>query len=143
MSKQILIDILVVLIVPVILIGGYYFWKTDDGTLLSLISSDIALPGDEGKELGAKTKLALASLDSIDFNEEFFKDEAFLSLRDLTGTVPTSTLGREYPFTTPNVITNLMRKSNAGKTTGAPAKINSPVDINSKIETIKASSPVR
>ena len=142
MGKQIMIDILVVLLVPVILIGGYYFWKTNDGTLLSFVSSDITLPGDEDKELGAKTKLALVTLNSIDFNAEFFKDEAFASLRDLTATVSTTPLGREYPFTSPELIKKLIKNSKPG-VNGAPIRNSQPVNINSQIETIKSSSPVK
>lgn len=137
-----MIDILVVLAVPVLLIGGYYFWKTDDGTLLSLLSSDVALPGDEGKELGAKTKLALVTLGSIDFDETFFSNDAFASLHDLTATVSSTPLGREYPFTSPDAIKKLLKNAKPGKTSNAaPTKVAPTVDINAKIETIKTGTP--
>ncbi len=135
MGKQIMIDILVVLAVPVILIGGFYFWKTDDGALLSLLSPDVTLPGDEGKELGAKTKLALTTLGSIDFDESFFRNEAFMTLNDLTATVATTSLGREYPFTSPDVIVNLMKKAKPGVPITTP-KV-TPANASVGIDNIK------
>ena len=109
-AKQTLIDILVVLVLPLLLVGGYYAFKTDDSALLSFVSSgeETAAGGDE---LGAKTKMALVMLGSIQLDDSLFTDPSYLALREYRVTIASSTLGRKYPFSPPPVIIERVRRA--------------------------------
>lgn len=103
-GRQIIIDILVVVLMPLMIVAAYYFWKEGDTSLLlsSVTLSGAAKPGeDEAKELGAKIKLALATLNTIKLDNSIFTDPVYQSLRDFPVTIATTTLGRDYPFTLP------------------------------------------
>lgn len=116
MAKQIITDIVVVIILPLLLIGGYYSFKSEDGALLSLASPSVAMvPGDGGQELGVKTTTALELLRSIprELDQSLFNDPAYLMLKDYQVTIPTIPLGRVNPFTPPSVLVNLSRSARA------------------------------
>lgn len=121
-GKQILTDIAVVLIFPLLLIWGFYSLNKEDGALLSLAAPAIAThEGVEAEQLGSKTKEALERLRSIptELNQSLFSDPAYLMLRDYQVTIPTVPLGRPNPFTPPQVIENLSRASRASGGTSA------------------------
>ncbi len=99
-------DIVAVLLVPLLLAGGYYFWSGDeDSALLSLVVTK-----QDGQEFGAKAKAALEKLRSIKMDGSLFEDPAYLSLKefhvDIDMVIP---LGRPYPFTPPDVLRNRVK----------------------------------
>jgi hypothetical protein len=113
-GKQIIVDIVVVIVLPLLFLGGYYSLKSDDGVFLSLTEPTVAVqPGEEGQELGAKTATALVLLRSIppELDQSLFNDPAYLMLRDYRVTIPTIPLGRANPFTPPPVLESLSRFS--------------------------------
>lgn len=126
-GKQILTDIIVVVMFPLLLIGGYFSFKSEDGALLSLAAPAVATtPGAEGQKLGEKTATALVLLRSIpqELNQSLFTDPAYLMLKDYRVTIPTIPLGRANPFTPPPELENLSRFSKSSDTTpvqGIPA----------------------
>lgn len=114
MAKQIITDIVVVVILPLLLIGAYYSFKGEDGALLSLASPSVATaPGEGGQALGTKTTTALVLLRSIprELDQSLFSDPAYLMLKDYQVTIPTIPLGRINPFTPPAALMNLSRSS--------------------------------
>ncbi len=108
MAKQFLIDVLVVLITPILFIGGYYFLKTDSSALLSA-TPFIGTQNEVDPELGKKTEVALALLSSIQFDDSLFSDPAYLLLKKYTVEIPSADLGRSFPFTPPQVLVDIKR----------------------------------
>lgn len=100
-DKKTLYDVLVMLVIPALLAGGYYLWGGEnDSALLSLV-----VPSEETREYGAKTKEAVAKLNSIKMDAAFFQDPAFLSLQEFKVEIDFNVpLGRSYPFTPPEVL---------------------------------------
>lgn len=136
--RQTVIDVVVVLIIPLVIVGGYYFWKQGDGpSLLSAIAPGFAeRPGEETKDLGAKTKVALATLNSIKLDNSIFNDPVYQSLRDFPVTIATSTIGREYPFSLPSVIQE--KETRVGSSDAAyRASIKASADISTKLDGLK------
>ena len=137
MGKQSLIDVLVVLVVPALFIGGYYFWwRTDSTSLLSVSSGAVA--DRSADEPGAKTRLALETLNTITLSDALFKDPAFLSLKTYRVEIPTVPLSRAYPFTQPQILLDRMRAvrfSGSGVLQSAPA---TPV-VSAKLDALKKS----
>ncbi len=128
MAKQIITDIVVVIILPLLLIGAYYSFKGDNGTLLSLVSPSVATaPGEGGQALGVKTTTALVLLRTIpkELNQSLFSDPAYLMLKDYQVTIPTIPLGRINPFTPPPTLLDLSRSSRSAN--AAPTREVSPV----------------
>lgn len=114
MAKQIITDIVVVIILPLLLIGAYYSFKGEDGALLSIVSPSVtAAPSEGGQALGAKTANALALLRSMpsELDQSLFSDPAYLMLKDYQVTIPTIPLGRTNPFTPPPALLDLSRSS--------------------------------
>jgi hypothetical protein len=109
MAKQFLIDILVVLITPILFIGGYYFLKTDSAALLSAVPF-IGMQNDVDPDLGKKTEVALALLSSMQFDDSLFSDPAYLLLKKYTVEIPSVDLGRSFPFTPPQILVDINRK---------------------------------
>lgn len=109
MAKQLLIDILVVLVVPILFIGGYYFFKADSAELLSSLPLIAGTQGEVDPELGKKTEVALALLSSIEFDDSLFSDPAYLLLKKYTVEIPSVELGRSFPFTPPPVLLQMSR----------------------------------
>lgn len=112
MNKQMLTDILVVLVAPICFIAFYHFFLGNEITTDELLSVSpdggaMAIPGTEGTELGAKSKQILIELKSINFDESLFSDPVFLSLVDFTPVYATTTVGREYPFSIPDAVREL------------------------------------
>lgn len=115
MNKQALYDIAIILVVPAFLVGGFLYAGTESITSIFSLPSigESALPGQGGEELGTKTKAMLTELNSIHFDESIFTDPLFLSLKDLTEPVSTTTVGREYPFSTPEELRLQMKNTPA------------------------------
>lgn len=112
-SKQVLIDIGVVLVIPALVLAGLYFLNSkSDNALLSLV----APPTEE--HIGAKAKIALETLKSISMDDSLFKDtcdpgvdgdpcRVYQSLQEFHVDVPPATLGRTYPFVPPDALFKL------------------------------------
>jgi hypothetical protein len=110
-GKQIVIDILVVITLPILLIGGYFLWfRTNDSALLlsSLAPTTEAEPG-------AKTKQALDTLKSLTLDDSLFVDPAYNALIAYNVVVPPATTSRAYPFTPPTVIEERIRQAKLGR----------------------------
>lgn len=141
-TKQTIIDIVIVLIVPLVIVAGFYYWKQEDSpSLLSLIAPTLAAkPGEETKELGAKVKVALATLNTIKLDNSIFNDPVYQSLRDFPVTIATTTLGRDYPFTLPESVREKERRSgssDAAYRASISASIKSSADISTKLDGLK------
>jgi hypothetical protein len=107
MAKQLLIDVLIVLVTPILLIGGYYVFKTDGSELLSVIPSFVGTQNEVDPELGKKTEVALAMLSAIQLDDSLFTDPAYLMLKKYTVQIPSAELGRSNPFTPPQVLIDM------------------------------------
>lgn len=130
MNKQLLMDFLVVLVAPICFVAAYHFLldneiTTDELLAVTTPSGEVAMPGQESAELGAKSKEILTELKSIQFDESFFSDPAFLSLVDFTPEYATTSVGRDYPFTIPESVKSILSQSSGestpvkGSTSGA------------------------
>ena len=134
-GKQTIIDIVVVLVIPLAIVAGFYFWKTDNtpSLLLSFVAPDSAAK--PGEELGAKTKAALATLRSINFDVSLFDDPVYQSLKDFPSTIATTTLGRPYPFTLPDVLRKQLSKGHSSTN----STIGTGADVAQKLDGLKQS----
>jgi hypothetical protein len=114
MNKQILTDIMVVLIAPVCFIALYHFLLEREVTTDELLAianpALVAAPGSEQHALGEKSKALLNELRSINFDESVFSDPVFLSLVDFTPPYASSTVGRPYPFSAPSEVLEIIRR---------------------------------
>ncbi len=109
------------MVLPVLILFGYFYIKNNEGVeLLTSEFETIARPGQEGKQLGAKTKAALAELNSINFDESIFSDPSFLSLQDFTEEINTSPLQRDYPFSTPDELRTMVRRNSVKTNLSTP-----------------------
>jgi hypothetical protein len=136
--KQLMIDIVVVLSVPVVIIGGYMMWFRDEsGPLLSASSEMLQTrPTDPG----ALTRVALQKLNSISLDASLFRDPAFLALQTYTVPIPEAKLEREYPFTPTPEIAEMLKRAKASvsaKGNTAPAKAES---ISTKLDLLKSTT---
>ncbi len=143
MGKQSLVDALIVLVIPVLLIAGYYLWWRPADTT-QLLSSTAPSAVSAENEPGAKTKLALKTLQSITLDGSLFTDPAFLSLRTYTVTVPSVPVARPYPFTLPSVVLERLKLGAQGKTvssssSGSSSSSASSSAASAKITALKAS----
>lgn len=140
--KQILLDLLIVVVLPIAIVIGYFYFTSDGGkNLLSSVSSATTpLPGENASELGATTKAALTELKSISFDKTIFTDPTFLSLEDFTLPIVASPIGREYPFTqTSELRVMSARKVNTSAKPSPVGSIKIPVnaDISQKLDAVK------
>ena len=143
MTKQLLLDLLIVVAFPIAIVVGYFYITSDGGKdLLSSVSSGAtARPGESVGELGATTKAALTELKSISFDKTIFNDPTFLSLEDFTLPIIASPIGREYPFSQTSelrVMSSKKTNSNA-KTTIQSGTIKIPLnaDLSQKLDAVK------
>ncbi len=134
--KQFLFDVVVVGVIPLILLVGYFSFKKSDTTLLSFVlPSSTSLPGQASQELGAKTKTALMTLKSIQLNDTLFTDPAYLALHEYPVTIATTTLGRTNPFVPPPAITDILRRAKGTGAVASPLTPATPISV--KLDTIK------
>ena len=99
-GKQALTDIGIVLVIPVLVFLGYYFWNSgSDSELLSLVA-----PQEGQQEYGKEAKAALAELKSITMDGSLFEDPVYKSLQEFHVDVSPAVLGRSYPFSTPDAV---------------------------------------
>lgn len=141
-GRQTVIDIVVVLVIPLVIVAGYYFWKQQDSpSLLSLIAPSLAAkPGEEAKELGVKVTVALATLNAIKLDNSIFNDPVYNSLRYFPVTIATTTIGRDYPFTSPESIREKERRgrtSDAAYRASVNASMKATADVSTKLDGIK------
>ena len=141
-GKQTIIDIVVVVLVPLAIVSGYYFWKQSDSTsLLSLIAPSLmARPCEEVNDVGAKVTVALATLNTIKLDNSIFTDPVYNSLRDFSVIIATTTIGRDYPFSLPQSIIDKERNRQTNDaayraSVNASSKVN--VNISTKIDGLK------
>ena len=142
MGKQALVDLLIVLVIPALFVGVYYFFFHGDNATLLLSSS--ATPSTVStNEPGAKTELILKTLHSIHLDDSLFGDPAYLSLKTYTVTIPTVPISRPFPFTPPPVIIERLRQSHAGVVETSSSVSSSPkatIGISTKINMIKGAN---
>ncbi len=114
--KKNLVDILVVFGIPAALVWGFYSFQSPDSPMLSIIAQVINHQK-VGEDVGAKTKEALAVLDTIKLNESLFEDPAYKTLKNYPITIPGTTLGRANPFIlTPQLAEQMKAKDNVSAT---------------------------
>lgn len=96
--KQVLFDILIVLVVPILIVVGYFTVKNIGGTqdLLQTITGN---SGPKADELGARTTTALNELEKIQLDSSIFSLTEFKSLKFTQAPVPDEPIGRKNPFT--------------------------------------------
>jgi hypothetical protein len=140
-AKQALIDLGIVLLVPVILVGGYFVWGSGGETALLSANPNANLSPDQP---GAKTKLALDTLGGTTLDDSLFRDEAFTTLTAYNVTIPEVDLSRDYPFTPPPIIEEKLRQARLGISPNKPAttKPSSPAstqNLSQKIDSLKKS----
>ena len=139
-TKQALIDLGIVLIVPALIVGGFFLWGGAGETALLSQTPTADLSPDQP---GAKTKLALDTLGGITLDGSLFKDEAFTSLEAYNPPIPEVDISRDYPFTPPAIIEERLRQARLGHTitntkTGA-AQSASTANLTQKIDALKKS----
>ncbi len=135
--KQFIFDIVVVGVIPLLFLGGYFAFKKSDTDLLSsVLPPSMLAPGQAKEELGAKTKTALVTLKSIQLNDSLFADPAYLALREYPVTIATTTLGRTNPFVPPPAIVELQRRAKGSSSVVTPT---TPISV--KLDTIKQGVP--
>jgi hypothetical protein len=126
--KQTLIDILVVVVIPVVLVFGYFFvWKqapTEDANFA---------PGKELEARGAKVREALNIIHNINFDGSMFTDQLFLALEDQTVPVASETIGRTNPFIPPE---NIRTKPTTSTPAPTPVKT-TPVNNSQRLEQLR------
>lgn len=138
MIKQLFLDIAVVVSIPVLAVGAYFLWfRVDSGPLLSAKSEMLRT---DAKEPGNTTKIALQSLSRIVLNDALFTSPTYLNLKVYTVDIPTSELSREYPFTPPQTVRDMLRRVRAGGTTAQsstpPARVES---ISAQLDLLRGS----
>ncbi|MEK7118783.1 MAG: hypothetical protein AAB869_04185, partial [Patescibacteria group bacterium] len=76
-----------------------------DSALLSMVAPP------QRPEFGVKARAALETLKSISMDASFFEDPVYQSLQEFSTDVLPAELGRTYPFTPPDVLRNMNRKT--------------------------------
>ena len=136
-AKQALLDLGIILIVPVLIVGGYFRWGDGGETALLSGTPTANLTPDQP---GAKTKLALDTLSGITLDNALFKDEAFTSLTAFSVTIPEVDLSRDYPFTPPAIIEQKLRQARLGSPGRTTTAVSPGVsDLSKKIDSLKKS----
>ena len=141
MGKQIIIDILVVVTLPVLIIGVYFFaFRTNDPTLLT---APPILGANAEEEPGVKTKQALDTLRGISLDGGLFSDPAYNVLQPYVVSIPPASTSRKYPFTPPPIIEERLRQAKLGRNLSKDTSVNSNTSDSSyaaKIDQLKKSS---
>ena len=144
MGKQILIDILVVITLPILIIGVYFLgFRTNDPTI---IASPPVLGASAAEDPGVKTKQALDTLKGLSLDGSLFTDPAYTSLKPFAVGIPSASTSRKYPFTPPPIIEERIRQSKLGHnfskdTLGTTDKADtSNTSFTSKIDQLKKQS---
>lgn len=95
--KQTLFDILIVMVVPVLIIVGYFTVKNIGGTQ-ELIQTITGANAPKADELGARTTTALNELEKIQLDSSIFSLTEFKSLKFSQAVVKDEPIGRKNPF---------------------------------------------
>lgn len=115
-GKQALVDLVIVMTIPLLVLGGYFVWFRNAQST-EIVSPTAWLDKNEvaANQPGAKTEAALKILRSIRLDDSLFKDPAYLILKTYVVNIPEVPLSRPFPFTAPPAV--LERINNArGKT---------------------------
>ena len=146
MGKQILIDILVVITLPILIIGVYFLaFRTNDPII---IAAPPVLGASVVEEPGVKTKQALDTLKGLSLDGSLFTDPAYTSLQPFVVGIPSASTSRKYPFTPPPIIEERIRQSKLGhnftkdalgstNTTDTSNNTTSNTSLSSKIDQLK------
>lgn len=96
--KQILFDMLIVMVVPALIIIGYITMHNIGGTqdLIQTITGNNTPKADE---LGARTTMALNELEKIQLDSSIFALTEFKSLKFSQVEIKDEPIGRKNPFT--------------------------------------------
>lgn len=134
LGKQIFLDIVIILSIPILIIGVYFLSFRDSNSASLSVTSEI-LKSDPNAP-GTRTKLALQTLNTIALNDSLFRDPAFLSLRKYPVEIPTAELMREYPFTPAPEVQEMLRRA---KSSSPPASAVKAESISVKLDMLKSS----
>ena len=141
MLKQIVIDVLIVISLPILIIGGYFIWfRTNDTALLS---APPILGANPGSEPGVKTKQALDTLKGITLDDSLFTDPAYNALKPFIVAIPSASTSRRYPFTPPPIIEERLRQAKYGHNfskENKPVATPSDASLAAKIDALKKNS---
>ena len=121
-GKQILIDIGVVIIAPLVLVVGYYYFFPPELVVDSSGAEPLRVSAED--KPGGKARMALAQLRSTNIDVEFFRDPAFIALKEHSVTIPSSALGRANPFIIPEEL--LVKEKNSKPGHLEPVKVAAP-----------------
>lgn len=136
--KQLILDIVVVLAVPSLIIGGYMMWFRDEsGPLLSASSEMLQTKPDEP---GALTRIALQKLNSIKLDDSLFRDPAYLSLKIYSVEIPEAKLQRDFPFTPTPEIAEMVRRAKATVSAKGNSTTAKSESIATKLDLLKTTS---
>jgi hypothetical protein len=120
-GKQYIIDLGIILGFPGLLLGLYFYMGGNISSSFSFLSvGGLSLPGNDTGQLGEKAKMTLEALRSTTLDTAIFDDPAYQSLRDYSVEIPTTVLGREYPFSLPDEVQEMLNKSRGGSGTLPP-----------------------
>ncbi len=95
--KQTLFDILIVMVVPALIIVGYFTVKNLGGTQ-ELIQTITGSNAPKANELGARTTTALNELENIQLDSSIFALKEFKDLKFSQEAIPDVPIGRKNPF---------------------------------------------
>lgn len=95
--KQTLFDVLIVMVVPALIIVGYFTMHNLGGTQ-ELIQTITGSNAPNPNELGARTTTALNELNKIQLDSSIFELTEFKSLKFSQVAIPEAQVGRKNPF---------------------------------------------
>lgn len=107
--KQIMTDLAVLLLLPVLFLG-FYFYFIRTGEVAEFLASE----GGGGSSPGARAEEAVNTLSAIAFDASLFSHPVYLELRKFDVILTPAVPGREYPFTPSEELVELMRRRVTG-----------------------------
>jgi hypothetical protein len=137
LGRQLLTDIGIILAAPIVVIGGYFLWGNPDTVQLLSEAPVVRIGADEP---GAKTKLALDTLNGITLSDALFKDEAFTSLTTFSAEIPEVALSRDNPFVPPPAIAEKIRQARLNGVSKTATSVTTPLSLSEKIDQLKKAS---
>ncbi len=95
-KRQLIMEIVTAIILPVLVFGGIYMWQNRDDT-------DVDSEVSENEARSAKVREALTAVEQINpLNDKIFHSAEWATLHDFTPSIPEVPLGRSDPFSLPS-----------------------------------------